>query len=157
MDKKIHTIEYETSTYKNLKDSKLKELIDQTILFTSNAYAPYSHFKVSACLQLSSGEILKGANVENASYPVSICAERTVLSHAVSNYPNDKIEVITIYADSDAKTILSPCGLCRQTLIELETRQKQAIIICLIAKNGNIVRFKSAADLLPFKFDHTYL
>lgn len=157
MIKKTQIIEYQTATYKELKDADLKELIDQTIAFASQAYAPYSQFKVSACARLQSGKIIKGSNVENASYPVSICAERTVLSHAVSNYPNDKIQEIAIYVDKDMKSPIPPCGLCRQTLVEVELRQKQAIKILLIAKNGDLMQFNSASDILPFAFDGTFL
>ena len=106
---------------------------------------------------LETGEILKGSNIENASYPVSICAERTLLSHAVSNYPNTKIDIITIYVDKDLETAVSPCGLCRQTLLEVESRQDQKIKIILISKSGNFIQFESCADLLPFNFNSDFL
>jgi cytidine deaminase len=157
MDKKSIHINYLESRDVNEFDEKVQKLIIETIEFAQNAYAPYSRFKVSACLILETGEILKGSNIENASYPVSICAERTLLSHAVSNYPNTKIDIITIYVDKDLETAVSPCGLCRQTLLEVESRQDQKIKIILISKSGNFIQFESCADLLPFNFNSDFL
>ncbi|MFT5824031.1 MAG: cytidine deaminase, partial [Crocinitomix sp.] len=75
MQKKI-TIDYQEFNYDTITDMAIKALIDETIQFADNAYAPYSKFHVAAGLRLDTGEIIKGANMENASYPVSICAER---------------------------------------------------------------------------------
>jgi cytidine deaminase len=156
MQKQI-TIAYQEFNYDTITDMDMKALIDATILFADNAYAPYSKFHVSAGLRLDSGEILKGANVENASYPVSICAERTLLSHAVSNYPNQKITMLAVYVDKDLNAVVSPCGLCRQTLVEVETRQGQPIQLIMVAKNGTIITLDSCKDLLPWTFDGTFL
>ncbi len=156
MQKKI-TIDYEEYTYAELKDEKLKELIDATIRFAQNAYAPYSKFKVSSGLILDNGKHVMGTNVENASYPVGICAERTLLAHTVSNYPDNIIQHIAVYVDKDLGTPVPPCGLCRQTLAEVETRQKAPIRLSMIAKNGGIITLNSCLDLLPWSFDGTYL
>jgi cytidine deaminase len=138
-------------------DSTTQTLINETITFSENAYAPYSNFHVSAGLILESGEILKGTNVENASYPVSICAERTLLSHTVSNYPEAKITKIAIYVDKDLSEPVPPCGLCRQTLLEVEKRQNQNIEVILISKSGTFIVFEKCADLLPLYFDSEML
>ena len=132
---------------------KDQELINQTIDFSDNAYAPYSNFHVSAGLILDNGKVIKGTNVENASYPVSICAERTLLSHTVSNYPTNKIEKIVIYVDRDLSEPVSPCGVCRQTLLEVEKRQEKNIEVILITKSGTFVVFDKCTDLLPLYFD----
>lgn len=155
--KKQLSITYEETTINALDDIQLKELITETIDFAQNAYAPYSHFKVSAGLRLNDGTILKGTNVENASYPVSICAERTLLSHAVSNYPNQKINEIVVYVDKDLPTPVPPCGLCRQTLSEVEQRQKSPIRILMVGKNGAILSVDSTVHLLPWSFNASYL
>ncbi|MBK9190847.1 MAG: cytidine deaminase [Crocinitomicaceae bacterium] len=155
-ERKIH-ITYKSTNQKTDFSSAVQHLIDETISFSANAYAPYSDFKVSACLLLEDGKILKGTNVENASYPVCICAERTLVSHAVSNYPQTKIEVIAIYVDKDLATPVPPCGLCRQTLVEVENRQKKSIQILLIAKNGTIIQFDKCSDLLPLSFGSEFL
>lgn len=155
-ERKIH-ITYRSTQRKTDFNVSIQNLIAETILFAANAYAPYSDFKVSACLLLDDGKILKGTNVENASYPVCICAERTLVSHAVSNYPEKKIEVIAIYVDKDLSTPVPPCGLCRQTLVEVENRQKKSIQILLISKNGTILQFDKCGDLLPLSFGSEFL
>lgn len=155
--KKQLTITYEETTVNALQDERLTNLISETIKFAQNAYAPYSNFKVSAGLLLSDGTILKGTNVENASYPVSICAERTLLSHTVSNYPNQTITDIVVYVDKNLPTPVPPCGLCRQTLAEVEQRQKSPIKIWMVAKNGSVLSVNSTVDLLPWSFSSEYL
>lgn len=156
MEQKI-SISYETTTYDQLQESGLKPLIDETIAFAQNAYAPYSKFKVSAGLRLENGQIVKGTNVENASYPVSICAERNLLAHTVSNYPDLKIMDLAVYVDKDLPTPVPPCGMCRQTLAEMEQRQGSPIRIIMVAKNGDILILKSSLDLLPWSFNSSYL
>ncbi len=155
--KKQLSIQYEETTIEDLADQNLKDLIVETIAFAQNAYAPYSNFKVSAGLRLTDGTILKGTNVENASYPVSICAERTLLAHAVSNYPALKITDVVVYVDKDLPTPVPPCGLCRQTLSEVEQRQQSPIRIIMVAKNGDILSVESTVDLLPWSFNASYL
>ena len=157
MQKKNLTISYQESTYDSLEDASLKGLIDATIDFAQNAYAPYSEFKVSAALRLTNGEIVKGANVENASYPVSICAERNLLANTVSNYPNEKITELAVYVDKDLGVPVPPCGLCRQTLVEVERKQGSPIKLHMVAKNGVIITLDSCIDMLPWSFDGSYL
>lgn len=155
-EKSIH-IRYRTTQSLDDFDAGVQLLIRETIRFAANAYAPYSNFRVSAGLLLENGQILKGTNVENASYPVCICAERTLLSHAVSNYPDQLIRIVAIYVDKDLPAPVPPCGLCRQTLVEVENRQKRAIPVLLIAKNGTVLRFDSCSDLLPLSFSSDFL
>ncbi len=157
MTKKQITISYEESTFQTVADPRFKELIDATILFSKNAYAPYSNFRVSAGLRLKNGTVLCGANVENASYPVSICAERTLISNTIVNYPNDIIEEIVVYVDKDLNEPVPPCGMCRQALLEAEQRQKSVIKLSMVAKNGKILTVASCSDLLPWSFDGSYL
>lgn len=150
-------IQYRSTTDTRVFEPNVQELIKQTIAFAANAYAPYSNFKVSAALLLENGKILKGTNVENASYPVCICAERTLLSHAISNYPTDKISIMAIYVDKDLPAPVPPCGLCRQSLVEAEARQNQKFKILLISKSGTILQFESCGDLLPLAFSGDFL
>jgi len=155
-DKKLQINYRETNSLTDF-DQSHQALIATTIAFAQNAYAPYSNFKVSAALILDNGEMLKGTNVENASYPVGICAERTLVSHAVSNYPTNKIQTIAIYVDKDLPNPVPPCGLCRQTLLEVEKRQNKSIKILLVAKNGTILEFEKCSDLLPLAFNGDFL
>ncbi|MEX1000661.1 MAG: cytidine deaminase [Crocinitomicaceae bacterium] len=154
--KSIHINYQEGSDVKQLPKD-IQQLISETIQFADNAYAPYSNFHVSAGLLLENGKILKGANVENASYPVSICAERTLLSHTVSNYPKEKINTLVIYVDRAGTSPVPPCGICRQTLLEVELNQQSPIKVIMVAKAGNFIQFEKAADLLPLYFDGEFL
>ncbi|MFT4600820.1 MAG: cytidine deaminase [Arenicella sp.] len=156
MKNKIIQVNYKEGADINAFDVQTKDLIEQTIAFSKNAYAPYSNFHVSACLILDDGAVIKGTNVENASYPVSICAERTLLSHTVSNYPDNKIVKIAIYVDRELSEPVSPCGVCRQTLLEVEKRQDQEIEVILISKletSRTYIVFERCSDLLPLYFD----
>lgn len=133
-------------------EKEVQELILEVIAFAQEAYAPYSHFKVSAGLRLKSGKIVKGTNVENASYPISVCAERALIAHTVSNYRGQEIDYMAIYVDKDFDEPVPPCGMCRQALLETEQNQKNLIKIYLVAKGGKIVLFNSCGDMLPLHF-----
>ena len=157
MQEKSFSITYHEGEDLTELSENIQNLIHQTKAFANNAYAPYSNFHVSAGLLLDDGTITKGANVENASYPASICAERTLLSHTVVNYPYNKITVLAIYVDKLGGRPVPPCGICRQTLLEIELKQKSPIKVILAAKEGNYVQFERAADLLPLYFDGEFL
>lgn len=122
---------------------------------TGQAYAPYSNFYVGAVVKLENGERLHGTNQENASFPAGICAERTVLSAASSVYPGIAINTMAISFRSTATESnhpISPCGICRQSLIEQEKRQQLPIRILLGGQTGPIYLIDSASHLLPFSF-----
>lgn len=122
---------------------------------TAIAYAPYSHFQVGAMALLANGQKVAGSNQENASYPVGICAERVLLSAASSLYPGVAIETIAIsYQGETGKSDrpISPCGICRQTLVEYETRFKHPIRLILGGKEGKIWVIPRSGLLLPFGF-----
>lgn len=156
MEKSL-TLRYnEGNDWREIRE-ELHPLIQKTIAFAQNAYAPYSNFKVSAGLVLDNGEFVFGTNVENASYPASICAERTLLSHTVSNFPQQKIQSMIIYVDKAVGAPVPPCGICRQTLLEAELNQHAQIEIILVSKEGNYLQFKSSAELLPLYFDGSVL
>jgi cytidine deaminase len=120
----------------------------------TNAYAPYSRFCVGAAVRLSSGRIIKGSNVENAAFPSGICAERSVLSHAVTNFPDDFTVTMAIAAldqkGNPAKSV-SPCGNCRQVIAEEESRTGKKIRL-ILAGTGNTLVIDSCSDLLPLQF-----
>jgi cytidine deaminase len=105
--------------------------------------------------RLISGEIVKGTNQENASFPAGICAERVLLSAASSLFPGVAIETMAIsyhnLHGSNGKPI-SPCGICRQSMMEFQTRTKHPIRIILSGQNGEVYLLKSATDLLPLVF-----
>ncbi|HHV02944.1 MAG: cytidine deaminase [Bacteroidales bacterium] len=143
MNRSTFTIDY-TITDKDHLDPADALLMDKALKAAGNAYAPYSGFSVGAAVRLENGEILTGNNQENASFPAGICAERSVIFYAHANFPQSRILSIAITA--------SPCGICRQVLLESEKRA--GIPIRVLLANGNEIRiFSSVKDLLPFGFD----
>lgn len=122
---------------------------------TGHAYAPYSGFHVGAAARLANGVILTGSNQENASFPAGLCAERVLLSSISSNYPEVPVESIAISYHSDiipSDHPVAPCGICRQTLYEYESRLKQPIKLILGGMSGKILVISNTASLLPFAF-----
>ena len=108
------------------------ELVKEAREITAAAYAPYSKFNVGAVARLVNGELVAGTNQENASYPVGICAERVLLSSAATIHPNIAIDTMAIsYNNTTGKSDhpISPCGMCRQSLVEYEERMNQPIQI----------------------------
>jgi cytidine deaminase len=131
------------------------QLVKQARDITANAYAPYSHFNVGAIAKLSNGQIVTGTNQENAAYPVGICAERVLLSSAATLFPNIAINTMAIsYDNKNGKSNhpISPCGVCRQTLLEYEERVKQPMRLILSGLVGKIYIIKKASQLLPLSF-----
>jgi len=123
------------------------------------AYAPYSKFQVGAAVLLDNGETLFGNNQENAAFSSGLCAERVVLFYANARYPESKVLTIAIAAQNMigfSKDPISPCGTCRQVLLEIENRYHSTIKILLYGQN-EIAVIESVKDLLPFSFDETSL
>ena len=140
--------------------SSIQTLMNKAHDARENAYAPYSHFKVGAALQLDSGEIILGNNQENAAYPSGLCAERVAVFHAGATHPNAKVISMAITAKSlknELTTPVAPCGSCRQVLAEYEVKQHTPIAIYFMGETGKIVKSNSIKDLLPLIFDSTYL
>ncbi|MDE7407804.1 MAG: cytidine deaminase [Muribaculaceae bacterium] len=131
-----------------------RQLVDAARGMTAKSYAPYSHFHVGAAILLSNGEIITGANQENAAFPSGTCAERSAAFYAHSQYPDAQFEAIAIAA-SDANGELhnpiSPCGACRQSLLEFETLAKTDVRV-LLASRDRIFILKSIKSLLPLAF-----
>jgi cytidine deaminase len=122
---------------------------------TQHAYAPYSHFRVGAIAHLNNGEIVAGSNQENASFPLGLCAERVLLASAASLFPAIPIKAIAISYDNEngeSNHPISPCGICRQSLLEYEGKLKQPIRIILGGLQGKVYIIERAAMLLPLSF-----
>lgn len=131
-------------------------LLQQARELTAISYAPYSQFHVASVAKLANGEVVKGTNQENASYPVGICAERSLLAAVGTLYPNEIIETIAVtYQPVEGKSNkpISPCGMCRQALLEYETRVKHPMRIILSGMEGPVYLINTAKNLLPFAFD----
>ncbi|PCJ23085.1 MAG: cytidine deaminase [Flavobacteriales bacterium] len=147
---KIEFVEYDST---NGLDSDLLDLINQAENNLKNAYAPYSNFKVSSVCKMANGKTIFGTNQENGAYPSGLCAERVAVFSAKSQFPDQNIEKIVITTEQTAEHPVSPCGACRQVLIEYELAQKQPIELILKSGNSKIWKFKSIKDILPFAFD----
>ena len=155
MIKKIE-IEYELLDHSGLLSQKDQLVLEAARKATQTAYAPYSNFQVGAAARLSSNEIVIGSNQESASYPVGICAERTLLNSVGSQFSGEKIQVLAVSYDAIGKPSvdpLSPCGMCRQSLLDFENRYQAPIRIILSGLEGPVQIFNSAAHLLPFGFN----
>jgi cytidine deaminase len=135
-------------------------LMQKAIEARQKAYAPYSNFTVGAAILLENNEIVTGNNQENASYPSGLCAERTAIYFAGSQFPNVKIIRMAITAGSKIKQTtepIPPCGACRQAISEYEVKQNVPIEIYFMGETGKIVKSNSLANLLPLIFDKSFL
>ena len=130
-------------------------LVDKAIEATDRAYAAYSHFKVGAALLLANGEVILGCNQENAAYPVTICAERSALFSAGAKYPDQPVVDIAIAARDESGQLLNepitPCGSCRQAMIETERRYNRKVKILLYGKE-RIYVIDGIGQLMPLSF-----
>ncbi|MDD4800450.1 MAG: cytidine deaminase, partial [Proteiniphilum sp.] len=116
-----------------------KKLIESAKSATQRAYAPYSGFRVGAAVLLDNGEIVSGNNQENAAYPSGLCAERTTIFFANSAFPNEKVVAIAIAAfhkGAFTTDVITPCGACRQVLLETEKRFKSPIKVLMYSEKG---------------------
>ena len=147
-------------TYKEYESPEELGTEDQELILSAKeaaklAYAPYSRFRVGAAIRLESGRIVHGSNVENAALPSGICAERTAVAGAVSNYPDDKPVAMAIAAMTDEGVTgdcISPCGNCRQVIAEEEMRTGKQIRVILYGRN-KIQVVNSISLLLPLGFN----
>jgi cytidine deaminase len=143
MKKKIIKISYDDcASLNDLSEIDVK-LIEKAIEIAKKSYSPYSNFPVGAAVLLDSGEIFMGNNQENIAYPSGTCAERTVLNYVHANFPDNKIKVIAITALNTSVPIpVTPCGFCRQVLVELEQKQGEKIKVILHKIGGSTYVFQ---------------
>jgi len=120
-----------------------EKLLDAAKKASENAYAPYSKFKVGAALKTKEGKIFSGCNVENASYGLTMCAERVTIFKAISEGYQDFSEM-TLYVDSDI--LFTPCGACRQVIAEFSCEMK----ITIVSRKKTLET--SIKELLPYGF-----
>jgi cytidine deaminase len=119
-------------------------LLEAALEARENAYAPYSNFSVGAAMLMSSGEIYKGSNVENASIGATVCAERSAISNAVV-HGDRHIEALAVVTDLDRPA--APCGICRQVLSEFADE-----LPILMASPTGEREFTTLDELLPHRF-----
>ncbi|MFC4652683.1 cytidine deaminase [Lactococcus nasutitermitis] len=122
-----------------------QKLFSQATEASKNAYVPYSHFPVGAAFLSAQGEIFSGCNIENASFGLTNCAERTAIFKAISEGVTD-FTALAIYGETDEP--ISPCGACRQVIAEF---CPQEMPVYLLSKTGK-VKETSVGELLPYSF-----
>ena len=151
-EKKVIT-KIQVYSYSDLTEAD-KKLIDLAKEATKSSYTPYSHFNVGAAVRLENGVLIKGCNQENAAFPAGICAERSACYNAGANYPDVAIETIAIIAVQNGEVVedpCSPCGVCRQALLEFETRSGKPMQV-LLAGRDKVFVLESMKSLLPLSF-----
>ena len=154
MNKEIRISYREIDSWETLSE-KEKTLINKALEAKNSSHSPYSSFKVGAALELESGEYVLGSNQENVAFPSSMCAERTALFNWASSLSSDKIVRMCIVGEGDfqkSEEPISPCGSCRQVMVEMERRQNHAIQLYMVGKNKKTYIFQSLADLVPLAF-----
>lgn len=153
MKKNTVEIVYDELTFEELPADQ-RELVDRAMAATDNSNAKYSGFHVGAAIRLADGRVMIGANQENAAFSLCICAERSAIFAAQANYPDQSINAIAIAArnaDGFVSSPVTPCGSCRQVMVEMEDRYKNNMTVLLCGKD-KVFRLKSAKDLLPLGF-----
>jgi len=131
-----------------LSEQTIHSLINSAIAVQQLAHAPYSHFKVGAALLCENDMMVVGCNVENCSYSLSICAERTALSSAVAQGLKDFRAIAIVGGDSS----VPPCGACRQVLSEFNRE-----MLLILASDPDSYRIVSLSDIYPAPFTASFL
>jgi cytidine deaminase len=128
---------------------EIETLVEAARRVREHAYAPYSRFAVGAAARTASGRVFTGCNVENASYGVSLCAERAAIAAAVAA---GEREIVALAVVADTARPVPPCGICRQTMVELNP--KMQVILCSISGEREVT---TAEELLPGPFTANHL
>jgi len=154
------TIETKVSIYSfDELDSSKQMLINKAKEQVNKAYAPYSKFHVGAAIELENGEIFAGSNQENSAYPSGLCAERVAMFFANAQYPDQPVKTLAIAAFTNGNFLaepITPCGSCRQVLLETEQRFEKDITILLYGTN-HVYEIKNVKQLLPLCFEKSSL
>ena len=132
-----------------------RELASAAIEAMSGAYAPYSHFHVGAAVRMSNGQIVRGANQENAAFPSGLCAERTAMFSASAKYPDKDMRSIALVGGVYGRITeqpATPCGACRQVMAQYQTKAGKPLSVIMIGKS-RVWKFGKVDDILPLIFD----
>jgi cytidine deaminase len=130
-------------------------LVNHALDAMEKAYAPYSKFKVGASVLLETGQVICGSNQENLAFPSGLCAERVALNYVGANFPGVTIDTLCVVARGELmpdEQLLSPCGGCRQVMLESENRQEPPIRVILVNQDQRTMIVHRVKDLLPFGF-----
>lgn len=154
---KIQNINIPIKTYSSINE--LVEIDYKLVILAQKAleqsYSPYSNFKVGAAAILEDNTTICGSNQENSSYGVTLCAERVLIAKYLASDNKNKINTMAISyksIDKEDNTPITPCGICRQTLSEAETKQNAPIRLILTGQSGVVLEIEKANDILPLAF-----
>jgi cytidine deaminase len=128
-----------------------EQLLDLARAAAGRAYAPYSNFHVGCSIESVDGEVVTGANMENACYRLGLCAEQSALTAAQHKFGLDKVARIAVSGGSDA-TVCTPCGGCRQAILEAAQLSGRDVEIICGSGDGSGVERHRIAELIPFGF-----
>lgn len=159
MKELTHTCRYKLCAYGELCEVD-RQLVDAAKVATQGSYAPYSQFQVGAAALLADGTVVSGSNQENAAYPSGLCAERTTLFYANAAHPDKAVVALAIAAytaGTFTRVPISPCGACRQVMLEVEQRYSHPIRILLYGTEAVYVIEGGIRELLPLTFDASFL
>jgi cytidine deaminase len=162
---KTAKLEFRYEVYSNIGelDTTDAALLKAARKATRNSFARYSNFKVGAAAKLKGEkEFMTGSNQENASYPVGICAERALLAAVASRFGKKIIETMAIsYVNANkgkkSNDPISPCGMCRQALLQQEVNTRHPVRLILSGQSGKVYIISRAKHLLPLQFDGSAL
>ena len=132
-----------------------RELAHAAIEGMQGSYAPYSHFNVGAAVRMTNGQIVRGANQENAAFPSGICAERTAMFAASAKYPDKEMVSIALAGGVYGRITdepATPCGACRQVMAQYQTRSGKPMSVIMVGAK-KVWKFEKVDDILPLIFD----
>lgn len=153
-NQKIQIDYIEINSIEQLEPSE-QRLVNKAKSAAKKAYAPYSEFFVGSAVLLENGEIFTGSNQENAAFPSGICAERTALFSAATAFPDVPVKTIVVTAIANGKLVkspVSPCGTCRQVILQTQNRYSKKIRLIMFAEEKSYL-IDDASQLLPLPFD----
>jgi cytidine deaminase len=132
-----------------------RELAQTAIESMKGSYAPYSHFNVGAAVRMSGGQIVRGANQENAAFPSGLCAERTAMFAAGAKYPDKDMLSLAVAGGVYGRITddpATPCGACRQVMAQYQAKSGKPMSVIMVG-GKKIWKFEKVDDILPLIFD----
>jgi cytidine deaminase len=153
-NKEIHITYQEYKSIEELSPED-RELAAEAIKAMEGAYAPYSHFHVGAAVRMSNGQIVRGANQENAAFPSGLCAERTAMFAAGARYPDKDMLSLALAGGVMGRLAsqpATPCGACRQVMAQYQAKSGKPMSIIMISAD-KVWKFEKVDDILPLIFN----
>ncbi len=153
-NQEIHIVYQEYNSIEEMNPED-RELAAEAIKAMEGAYAPYSHFHVGAAVRMSNGQIVRGANQENAAFPSGLCAERTAMFAAGARYPDKDMLSIALAGGVMGRLgaqPATPCGACRQVMAQYQAKSGKPMSVIMISAD-KVWKFEKVDDILPLIFN----